>query len=86
MTTQNSEIEKLERLQSDVASTKSMVEDLQMKGGRQLVHVKFVGICFEKDTWKQGEETLNDAIEHGYEVIKDYPTGAGVVITLGLYK
>ena len=86
MTTQNSEIEKFERLQSDVASTKLMLEDLQIKGGRQLVHVKFVGICFNEGTWKHGEETLNDAIEHGYEVIKDYPTGAGVVITLGLYK
>ena len=86
MTTENPEIAKIERLQSDVASTKSMVEDMQMKGSRQLVHVKFVGICFDEGTWKQGEETLNDAIEHGYEVIKDYPTGAGVVITLGLYK
>ena len=52
----------------------------------RLVRVKFVGVTFEPDSYSNGEGQLNDALDHGYKMIRDYPTGAGVVIALGLYK
>ena len=52
----------------------------------RLVRVKFVGVTFEPDTYSNGEDQLNDALDHGYRVMREYPTGAGVVIALGLYK
>ena len=65
--------------------TEEIVED-NKKSDKRLVKVKFVGVTFEPDSYSSGEGQLNDALDNGYKVIRDYPTGAGVVIALGLYK
>ena len=65
--------------------TEEIVDDSK-KSDKRLVRVKFVGVTFEPDSSSSGECQLNDALDHGYKVIRDYPTGAGVVIALGLYK
>ena len=51
-----------------------------------LKDVKFVGVTFDPDNFKKGEDELNKAIEMGYKVITDYPTSTGVVFSVGLYK
>ena len=51
-----------------------------------LKNVKFVGVTFDPDSFKKGENELNKAIEMGYKVITDYPTSTGVVFSVGLYK
>ena len=51
-----------------------------------LKNVKFIGVPFDPDNFKKGEEELNKAIEMGYKVIADYPTQSGVVFSVGLYK
>ncbi|MDC0186794.1 hypothetical protein OAJ08_01260 [Candidatus Nitrosopelagicus sp.] len=56
------------------------------KTDKRLVRMRFVGITFDPDSYSYGEGQLNDALDHGYKMIRDYPTGAGVVIALGLYK
>ena len=65
--------------------TEEIVED-NKKSDKRLVKVKFVGVTFEPNSYSSGEGQLNDALDNGYKVIRDYPTGAGVVIALGLYK
>ena len=50
-----------------------------------LKDVKFVGVAFDPDNFKKGENELNKAIEMGYKVIADYPTPTGVVFSVGLY-
>jgi hypothetical protein len=50
-----------------------------------LKNVKFVGVTFDPDSFKKGEDELNKAIEMGYKVITDYPTSTGVVFSVGLY-
>lgn len=56
------------------------------KNDERLIRVKFVGVTFEPDSYSNGEGQLNEALDHGYRVMSEYPTGAGVVIALGLYK
>jgi hypothetical protein len=51
-----------------------------------LKDIKFVGVTFDPDNFKKGEDELNKAIEMGYKVITDYPTSTGVVFSVGLYK
>ena len=51
-----------------------------------LKDIKFVGVTFDPDSFKKGENELNKAIEMGYKVITDYPTSTGVVFSVGLYK
>ncbi|MDC1023883.1 hypothetical protein OAQ83_02305 [Nitrosopumilus sp.] len=50
-----------------------------------LKNVKFLGVTFDPDNFKKGEDELNKAIEMGYKVITDYPTSTGVVFSVGLY-
>ena len=50
-----------------------------------LKDIKFVGVTFDPDNFKKGEEELNKAIEMGYKVIADYSTQTGVVFSVGLY-
>jgi len=51
-----------------------------------LKNIKFVGVTFDPDSFKNGEDELNKAIEMGYKVITDYPTSTGVVFSVGLYN
>ena len=51
-----------------------------------LKNIKFVGVTFVPDSFKNGEDELNKAIEMGYKVITDYPTSTGVVFSVGLYN
>ena len=51
-----------------------------------LKDIKFVGVTFDPDNFKKGEDELNKAIEMGYKVITDYPTQSGVVFSVGLYN
>ena len=51
-----------------------------------LKNIKFVGVTFDPDSFKNGEDELNKAIEVGYQVITDYPTSTGVVFSVGLYN
>ena len=51
-----------------------------------LKDIKFVGVTFDPDSFKKGEDELNKAIEMGYKVITDYPTSTGVVFSVGLYN
>ena len=37
-----------------------------------LKNVKFIGVPFDPDNFKKGEDELNKAIEMGYKVITDY--------------
>jgi|TARA_Y100000996_G_scaffold334556_1_gene270959 hypothetical protein len=65
--------------------TQELIDENQ-KSDKRLIRVRFVGITFEPDSYSSGENQLNEALDKGYKVMRDYPTGAGVVIALGLYK
>ena len=50
-----------------------------------LKDIKFVGVTFDPDSFKKGENELNKAIGMGYKILVDYPTQTGVVFSVGLY-
>ena len=51
-----------------------------------LKNIKFIGVPFDPDNFKNGEDELNKAIGMGYKVITDYSTSTGVVFSVGLYN
>jgi len=61
------------------------MEQQNKKEIKILKDIKFVGVTFDPDSFKKGEDELNKAIEMGYKVITDYPTSTGVVFSVGLY-
>ena len=72
----NSKIEKLEK----------DIEKLKKRKPRKLTKIKFVGVAFDPEKYKAGEAEINDALSDGFEVLRDFETGGGIVIALGKWE
>ena len=59
-------------------------EQQQMK--KKLANVMYIAVEFAYDKYKDGQNEVNAAIRHGYEVIENYKTESGIVVVLGLYR
>ena len=69
----DSRIEKLEK----------QIKKLKKRPTKKLTKMKFVGVVFEPEKYKTGEAEINDALSNGFEVIRDFQTGSGIVMALG---
>ena len=72
----DSRIEKLEK----------QIKKQKKKPRKKLTKMKFVGIVFEPEKYKTGEAEINDALSNGFEVIRDFQTGSGIVMALGKWE
>ena len=70
---------KLEKMEKDIRL-------LKKRPARKLTKIKFVGVAFDPEKYKAGETEINDALSEGYEVIRDFETGGGIVMALGKWK
>ncbi|MEC7926697.1 MAG: hypothetical protein VX767_00510 [Candidatus Neomarinimicrobiota bacterium] len=67
---------KIEKMEKDIRL-------LKKRPTRKLTKMKFVGVAFDPQKYKAGEAEINDALSDGFEVIRDFETGGGIVIALG---
>ena len=72
----NSKIEKLEK----------DIRQLKKKSARRLTEMKFVGVPFDPQKYKAGEIEINNALSDGFEILRDFETGGGIVMTLGKWE
>ena len=72
----NSKIEKMEK----------DIKKLKKRQPRKMTAMKFVGVIFDPEKYKAGEAEINDALSNGFEVLRDFETGGGIVMTLGKWK
>ena len=72
----NSKIEKMEK----------DIRLLKKRPVRKLTKIKFVGVAFDPQKYKAGETEINDALSEGFEVIRDFETGGGIVMALGKWE
>ena len=72
----NSKIEKMEK----------DIRLLKKRPVRKLTKIKCVGVAFDPQKYKAGETEINDALSEGFEVIRDFETGGGIVMALGKWK
>ena len=72
----NSKIEKMEK----------DIKKLKKRQPRKLTAMKFVGVAFDPEKYKVGEAEINDALSEGFEVIRDFETGGGIVMALGKWE
>ena len=79
----NSKIEKLEKCFIKQAKD---IRQLKKKSARRLTEMKFVGVPFDPQKYKAGEEEINEALSDGFEVVRDFETGGGIVIALGKWE
>ena len=72
----NSKIEKMEK----------DIKKLKKRQSRMLTQMKFVGVAFDPEKYKAGEAEINEALSEGFEVIRDFETGGGIVLALGKWE
>jgi len=72
----NSKIEKIEK----------DIKKLKKRQPRKMTAMKFVGVAFDPEKYKAGEAEINEALSDGFEVLRDFETGGGIVIALGKWE
>jgi len=62
------------------------IKKLKKRQSRKMTAMKFVGVVFDPEKYKAGETEINEALSNGFEVLRDFETGGGIVIALGKWE
>ena len=71
---------------SRIENLEKQIKKLKKKPTKKLAKMKFVSVVFEPEKYKTGEAEINDALANGFEVIRDFETGGGIVMALGKWE
>ena len=86
----NSKIEELEEKLDAVGvgflKQQKDIKKLKKRQSRKMTAMKFVGVVFDPEKYKSGEAEINEALSNGFEVLRDFETGGGIVIALGKWE
>ena len=77
---------KLDALAKCVLKQEKDIKKLKKKSQRKMTAMKFVGVIFDPEKFKSGEAEINEALSDGFEVLRDFETGGGIVIALGKWE
>jgi len=83
---ENENNSKLDALAKCVLKQEKDIKKLKKRQPRKMTAMKFVGVVFDPEKYKAGEEEINEALSDGFEVIQDFQTGGGIVIALGKWE
>ena len=83
---ENENDSKLDALAKCVLKQEKDIKKLKKRQTRKMTAMKFVGVLFDPEKFKTGEAEINDALADGFEVIRDFETGGGIVIALGKWE
>ena len=79
-------IEELEKCIDKHGKDIKKLKKLKKRQPRKMTAMKFVGVAFDPQKYKAGETEINDALSDGFEVIRDFQTGGGIVMALGKWE
>ena len=86
----NSKIEELEEKLDAVGvgflKQQKDIKKLKKRQSRKMTAMKFVGVVFDPEKYKAGEAEINEALSNGFEVLRDFETGGGIVMALGKWE
>ena len=83
---ENENNSKIEELEKCISKQGKDIKKLKKKQERKMTAMKFVGVLFDPEKFKTGEAEINDALAKGFEVIRDFETGGGIVMALGKWE
>ena len=53
---------------------------------QKMTQMRFVGVAFDPDKYKTGEDEINNALGEGFEIMRDFETGGGIVVALAKWE
>ena len=77
---------KIEELEKCIDKQGKDIKKLKKRQARKMTAMKFVGVVFDPEKYKDGEAEINEALSEGFEVIRDFETGGGIVMALGKWE
>ena len=77
---------KIKELQKRIDKQAKDLKKLEEKSQMRMTAMRFVGVIFDPEKFKTGEAQINDALADGFEVIRDFETGGGIVMALGKWE
>ena len=77
---------KLDALAKCVLKQEKDIKKLKKRHPRKMTAMKFIGVAFDPEKYKAGEAEINDALANGFEVLRDFETGGGIVMALGKWE
>ena len=83
---ENESNSKLNALAKCVLKQEKDIKKLKKRQPRKMTAMKFVGVVFDPEKYKAGEAEINNALSDGFEVLRDFETGGGIVIALGKWE
>jgi len=78
--------EKLDAVGTGFLKQQKDIKKLKKKSRRKMTAMKFVGVVFDPEKYKAGEAEINKALSNGFEVLRDFETGGGIVMALGKWE
>jgi predicted nucleic acid-binding Zn-ribbon protein len=78
--------EKLDAVGTGFLKQQKDIKKLKKRQPRKMTAMKFVGVVFDPEKYKAGEAEINEALSNGFEVIRDFETGGGIVMALGKWE
>jgi len=83
---ENENNSKLDALAKCVLKQEKDFKKLKKRQPRKMTAMMFVGVVFDPEKYKAGEAEINEALSDGFEVLRDFETGGGIVIALGKWE
>ena len=78
-----------ERIGKDIKDARERmtkhIDDFEKDRKKKMQEIKYIGVEFDPNGVKQGQDKVNDALKCGFEPIRDFETAKGIVMVLGLW-
>ena len=81
--------QKIDKIQEQIGRTTSRmqghIDDFEKEKKKKMQEIKYIGVEFDPNGVKQGQDEVNAALKSGFEPIRDFETARGIVMVLGLW-
>ena len=78
-----------ERIGKDIKDARERmtkhIDNFEKEKKKKMQEIKYIGVEFDPNGDKQGQDEVNAALKSGFEPIRDFETAKGIVMVLGLW-
>ena len=90
LTSQTKAIKNIGKSQSKVLKKIKKWEEIAQNGAfknqEKLIEVRFIGVEFDYQKVDVGQRLVNDALAEGFQPLRDFDRGSGIVMVMGKWK
>ena len=75
--------EKMKNLEKMLETISDDMKEVKNKRfNEKMARIRYIGVIFDPEKYKAGEDKINAALDEGFEVMRDFETGGGIVMCM----